>query len=135
VRGRALVLDLNIGGSGTYGAALLRKLSRTLSRCAIPVIIWSKYLSATILFEPGGVVRLVHCDQPSFSPQHLSDDDVLRIDGYGRIQSLRSMYSGTRSFVTKLVPEPVAHLFGVLLRSGVIPPELLNPPVSSKADL
>lgn len=120
---RAVVFDLMIGGSGTYATALLRKLSKSLTECEVPVIIWSTCIAQTILFEPGGVVRMNFEAPSSLTPQHISDDQLWTIPDYSYVMYLRSLYKGARAFVTKLVPDPAGVLFSILLRSGVIPPE------------
>ncbi len=130
---RAVVLDLHIAASATYGEALLRKLARQLDECDIPVIIWTKYFVQTILFEPGGLVHMTHHnrDSPSFS--HIGEDQLKEFNAYDHIYRLRSTYRGARSFVTKLTPDPVSALVAVLTRSGVIPPEFMKSADQSEA--
>jgi hypothetical protein len=115
-----IVLDLNIGGSSTYGQALLKALCRDLKRSDIPVIVWSKYLRETIVFEPAGIFRL-SLTEPSSPVQAIEEAGLERLVDYGtRIKPLRTIYQGVRAFVSKATPEPVNLLLRVFARLGVI---------------
>ena len=120
----AIILDLKMGGSGTYGRAILKNIRSVLKRSDIPVVIWSKYLSDTVLFEPGGIIRM-----DTESDVRLTDIDnagLAALADFSLIKDLRNIYSGVRAFVTKAVPEPVLLMMQVLHRSGVIRPAPLK---------
>jgi hypothetical protein len=115
-----IVLDLNIGGSDTYGTAILRKISRDLKRRNIPVIIWSKYLGETIVAKGQKVLRLNNEGEVEDVFDEWEDARLPGVQDWVRIQAIRKVYPGTRGFVSKTVTLPVRLLNSVLQRTGLI---------------
>ncbi|MEK6376017.1 MAG: hypothetical protein AABO58_25355 [Acidobacteriota bacterium] len=122
----AVIVDLRIGGSATYGRSIMRKMCKTWEKFDTPVIVWSKYLCDTILFEPGRIVRIDLIDDGGSVMQEIDHARYAALPDAARIDDLRRVCRGARAFVTKAVSDPVAVLFQVLHRSGVIPRELLT---------
>jgi hypothetical protein len=125
VGARAVVLELNISGSPTFGQSLLRNLSKVLKKSDVPAVIWSKYLPDTILYGPGGAVVMDHADGANRISE-ITATELASMPSARLIADLRKSYRDTRTFVTKLVPDPVHVLIGVLKRTGVVPQELAS---------
>lgn len=123
---RAVILDLDIGGSVMAGREILRGVHTVLEKSDIPVVVWSKYFPHTVLYESGGVVRVDHSGSGQNRVTDLTGAAMAHLPGASRIADLKKIYRGTRTFVTKLVPDPVQVLIQMLHRAGVIPPELLR---------
>jgi hypothetical protein len=105
---RAIVLDLNIGGSVTYGTAILRRLPKEKSD--VPVLIWTKYVNNTILWETSRMFSIGERNELSaFSEADLATKPEARL-----ISDLRRIRRNLRGVVTKLLPEPIDHLIYVL---------------------
>jgi CheY-like chemotaxis protein len=105
-----LILDLNLRGWLDEGLKLLRRIAGDLR---IPVIIWSKYLLTTTLFE--GEQTKIWEDNKALLVKDGQwvigtppGDDALKI------REVREAYAATRAFVSKLERDPIELLFLVL---------------------
>jgi hypothetical protein len=127
----AIILDLKRGGSGTYGRSILKNLSRELKRpdssrsrrpgrTEIPVLVWSKYLTDTVLFDRGSILLLDNTNYVA-SPEEIDAAQLATLSDWATIRDMRHIYVGVCAFVTKAIPDPVALMMTVLRQSRVIP--------------
>jgi CheY-like chemotaxis protein len=109
---QALVLDLSINGSIEAGLNILAKLEKKLRSGGVPVIIWSKYLIKTHVYDAAGGGRTLD-DQKWGQLSDSMDGDL--------IKKARRRYAAVRGFVSKQEPEPIDTLEYVLGEIGVAP--------------
>jgi hypothetical protein len=104
--GCILIMDLNIRGWIDEGVRLLDKMERQLKEMGATVVIWSKYLFATTVFDGNSErVFIEGCWQPT---DHLAGYDA------AKIQEIRKVYPSTRAFVSKLERNPIEVLHDAL---------------------
>lgn len=116
----AIVLDRNIAGIDTFGQTLLKGFRHKLKGRETPVIVWSKYLRDTVVFEPAGIFKLTpNSTVPYQAIEEKSLGSVL-LDYKEEMAPFRALYRNTRAFVSKASPNPVELLCDVLKRLGVI---------------
>ena len=116
----AVVLDRNIAGIDTYGQTLLKGFRHNLKGMETPVIVWSKYLRDTVVFEPAGIFRLTPNSTTPYQAIEERDLENLLLDYKEEMAPFRTLYRNTRAFVSKASPNPVELLCDVLKRLGVI---------------
>ncbi|MEK6376018.1 MAG: hypothetical protein AABO58_25360 [Acidobacteriota bacterium] len=113
----AVIVDLKIGGSGTYGRSIINKMCKTWEKFDTPVIVWSKYLNDTILYESGVIIKL---PEDAGLEKELSRTEFEELPDKVRIDDLRKVCGGIRAFVTKAVSDPTGLLIRVLQRLKLV---------------
>jgi CheY-like chemotaxis protein len=115
----AIILDLKMGGSGSYGRSILKNLRRELKRPDIPVLVWSKYLTDTVLFDRGRVLLLDNTNYVA-PPKEIDAAQLATLTDWATIRDMRHIYAGVCAFVTKAIHDPVALIFQVSRYVGLL---------------